>query len=138
MFHVKLQKICPACGQHNEINEVMCQCMADISSVLPTEEMPAGKKIILRESRSSFELCLTSGDLIGRESNATKALSDKMTVSRSHARVIFEENTWKLMDLNSTNGTWVNNSRITPMTLSPLHHGDKVKFSRSCEVTVVS
>lgn len=112
--------------------------MADISSVMPTEEAPEGSELVFREIRSQIEFRLKNEDIVGRESAATSILSSKMTVSRNHAKVTFDGSTWRITDMNSTNGTWVNGTRIIPMLPVPLHKGDIIKFSRSCEVTVIS
>ena len=51
-------------------------------------------------------------------------------VSRIHAR--FERAGTRLFvrDLNSTNGTWINGKRLTPMNVHEIYHGDKIEFGR--------
>ena len=51
-------------------------------------------------------------------------------VSRIHAR--FERNGSRLFirDLNSTNGTWINGLRLTPMNVHEIYHCDKIEFGR--------
>lgn len=44
---------------------------------------------------------------------------DDSTVSNYHAQIIDDEKTASVEDLNSTNGTYVNGSRISKHTLSP-------------------
>lgn len=50
---------------------------------------------------------------IGRESTKDIGLPMDNTVSRSHARIAQEGSTWVLYDAGSTNGTFVNNARVT-------------------------
>jgi pSer/pThr/pTyr-binding forkhead associated (FHA) protein len=44
------------------------------------------------------------------------------TVSRRHARLNFRDGSWVLQDLDSTNGTLVNNTRIVRCRLLPGDH----------------
>jgi pSer/pThr/pTyr-binding forkhead associated (FHA) protein len=46
------------------------------------------------------------------------------TVSRRHARLTRTENGWKLRDLASSNGTYLNGARITE--IADVHPGDEV------------
>jgi serine phosphatase RsbU (regulator of sigma subunit) len=50
---------------------------------------------------------------------------DLPTISRQHARVRREADTYILEDLQSTNGTFLND---TPVTQSPLHEGDHIRL----------
>lgn len=62
---------------------------------------------------------------IGRAPGSVLRLTD-YTVSRSHAQVRFTGRGWTLRDLGSSNGTWVNNRRITGSV--PVRPGDRVRF----------
>jgi hypothetical protein len=62
---------------------------------------------------------------IGRGTGCDLLLPDP-AVSREHARLIRYEDGWQLADLNSTNGTWVNDWRIRePVVVRP---GDRVRL----------
>jgi hypothetical protein len=64
---------------------------------------------------------------IGRQATNHIIIDDSM-VSRHHARLTQQGNTFVVEDLNSANGTWVNNVRITsPVSLRP---GDVVGLSQ--------
>ncbi len=66
--------------------------------------------------------------VIGRErALANVALRDP-NVSRQHAQLTFTGSDWSIEDLNSTNGTFVNNRRITRC---PLRNGDMLTFGLS-------
>ena len=64
-----------------------------------------------------------SDAIIGRQSD-TLALIDG-TVSRQHAHLTKQNDTWIIEDLNSANGTFVNGIRIKRPT--PLHLGDQIR-----------
>ncbi len=53
----------------------------------------------------------TGGFLLGRSPICDLVLDDR-TVSRRHAELRRDGDTWVLLDLGSTNGTWVNGWRI--------------------------
>lgn len=61
---------------------------------------------------------------IGRSSSNDIVLPDP-SVSKHHAQVVQEEDGWRLMDLESTNGTFVNGERTDAHRLAP---GDTVLF----------
>ncbi|HET9623307.1 MAG TPA: FHA domain-containing protein [Kofleriaceae bacterium] len=67
---------------------------------------------------------------IGREQAGTSGglLSDRLSVpdssvSREHARITWEHNTYVIHDLGSTNGTFVNGFRVDAF---PIKHGDQL------------
>jgi len=53
---------------------------------------------------------------------------DDNSISRKHCKLIKEDNTFKIVDLNSTNGTYVNGKRIREKILSV---GDNITVGRS-------
>lgn len=59
--------------------------------------------------------------LLGRDPSCDIVLADP-TVSRRHARLRFSDGVWSLQDLDSTNGTLVNRSRVVRCRLSPGDH----------------
>lgn len=51
-------------------------------------------------------------------------------VSRLHAELIIVDNRVCLQDLNSRNGTYVNNEKIAPYIEHPIYDGDWIKLGR--------
>lgn len=51
-------------------------------------------------------------------------------VSRLHAAIIRNEDTLTLVDLNSSNGTYLNGQRLMPDTPRVLRDGDEIRFGR--------
>lgn len=64
---------------------------------------------------------------IGRENSQHLALQDPK-VSRRHARIEKQGESWRLVDLDSTNGTYVNG---VPVKERRLHHGDRLGIGGS-------
>lgn len=68
---------------------------------------------------------------IGREANNEVVINDP-EVSRKHARLTFQGGTWVIEDLGSTNGTFVNESRLSgPYSLrlgDVVGLGEKIKL----------
>lgn len=61
---------------------------------------------------------------VGREGGCDLVLQDS-TVSGRHARFIYRQGQWWLEDLNSTNGTFLNQLRLTePMVITT---GDEIR-----------
>jgi hypothetical protein len=54
----------------------------------------------------------------------------EMGLSRRHAMVVRADNGYALVDLGSTNGTWLNDMRLMPNRLYPLHNGDQIRLGR--------
>jgi diguanylate cyclase (GGDEF)-like protein len=80
--------------------------------------------IVMSGKRVGERASVQGNLLIGRESDATLMLPDPGVSSR-HAMVEDQGGTWSLVDLGSTNGTFVNGEKITE---APLKHGDKIVF----------
>ena len=51
-------------------------------------------------------------------------------VSRLHAVIRYNNGNIIIMDLGSSNGTYVNGTRLLPNTEQPLHHGDVVALGK--------
>ena len=92
-----------------------------------TENLPADF-VPLRLLLQPGGLCveLTRPDMvIGRHSEADVRLG-LPDVSRRHCRFLFADGAWQVMDLNSLNGTFVNEERLQEATLA---HGDHVRIA---------
>ncbi len=74
------------------------------------EEISIGKKIVT----------------IGR-SKDNNIVIDNLAVSRNHARIRIEGNTFFLDDLESANGTFINNRKIDRYELN---HGDRISIGK--------
>lgn len=74
-----------------------------------------------------LDLLLGATTTIGRHPGNDIALDDP-SVSGRHGEIAWERNRWRVRDLDSTNGTLINGSRV--VAPSPLEPGDLVQFGR--------
>lgn len=94
-------------------------------AVIPATMVATGEPALVSESGE--RTTLTEGEtLVGREDGLGLSLAGESTVSRRHASLTRSGKTAVLKDLGSTNGTFVNGSRLQgETTLKP---GDQVQF----------
>jgi hypothetical protein len=71
---------------------------------------------------------LESEVTFGRTDECDIALDDTY-VSTKHARIFEKDGTWLVEDLGSTNGTYLNRTKVT--TPSPLSVGDEVRVGKT-------
>lgn len=64
---------------------------------------------------------------IGRAAGNDVVIPDD-SVSATHARLEFDQGAWRLTDLESTNGTYVEGVRLAPQVPTPLVYGASVRF----------
>ncbi len=64
---------------------------------------------------------------IGRGAENDVVVTDD-SVSAQHALLEFDEGAWRLTDLDSTNGTYVEGIRLAPQVRTPLPYGASVRF----------
>ena len=108
----------------------------------PADARPIGRERATKPPRSlkasrqtrmkGVKLVVTEGPLIGtviplgttpvtigRAPDSTLVIEDDYASSR-HARVYLSEGSWMVEDLGSTNGTWIDRTRIVSPTLMPV------------------
>lgn len=152
-------KICTTCGKENLIDEMLCiDCFSDISSIKPVLknkiEMEIQEQIEVPIDISINSCNLTTrlpnvylkiGDkklniitdtIIGRENFGKEILSAYMTVSRHHAEIMYTNDKWHIKDLNTTNGTFLNNIRLLPNSLNIITNGDELKLSSTVKMII--
>ena len=80
-----------------------------------------------------------SGVIIGTsQNNVSYLIIGNKRVSRRHAMVTFEQGRYYLTDLKSTNGTYLNGSRLIPSMKYPINPGDRIALFNERFVFVVS
>jgi pSer/pThr/pTyr-binding forkhead associated (FHA) protein len=90
-----------------------------------TREQLKATVVILEGHGSGTEYEITKAHtVIGRDKTADLAVNDSL-VSRQHAAIVYQEGSYILKDLESTNGTHMHG---TPLKRSDLSHGDKFRI----------
>jgi serine phosphatase RsbU (regulator of sigma subunit) len=79
---------------------------------------------ICNGERAGERLALEKALVIGRGKQADAVFEDNI-LSRHHARLDLVEDTWRISDLESSNGTFLNGHRVAE---ADLHHGDGLRM----------
>ena len=103
-------------------------------AIIPKE----GIAVYFAETTKPFVIQTDREFIIGRKVIETSEpmldLSDfdgfKMGLSRRHAMIRQATSGYEIIDLSSTNGTWLNDERLVPYTPYPLASGSRVRLSR--------
>lgn len=69
------------------------------------------------------------GFLIGKQKEHVDGCIPLPTVSRMHARITCSDSVYYIEDLNSTNGTWADQTQLNPYELFPLKNGMHLVFA---------
>jgi len=101
----------------------------------------AGRPAKVKKGRAARQLVVTAGQLagtrltlgesqitIGRAEDSTLVITDDYASAR-HARLVPREGQWYIEDLGSTNGTYLDRSKITGPTPVPL--GVPIRIGRT-------
>mgnify|MGYP000965427543 CR=1 FL=1 len=147
---------CPACGAATMSGDAFCEeCGTVLGApvpavsgsvtaanvpVIPTMAAPHTPHAqIMLGNGQSVGLWGKSSYLIGREDqvsgiypdvDTTHSNGDAAGVSRRHAEIVQQSDQWFLQDLNSTNGTYINNQRVAPHSRQPLQSGDQIRLGK--------
>ncbi len=66
---------------------------------------------------------------IGKDPDSVYQIHHNDSVSRNHCRIVCLKGEYSIIDDKSTNGTYVNGYKITPMTPFPIENGSKIIIS---------
>lgn len=110
----------------NQPTAVLRDNIVSVRSHLPAVEI--ARLFIFGQNETARIIPLDKRSLIvGRSRTSDIRLSDE-GVSRHHIRIEQAEDGWMLVDLNSTNGTFLNKERITPQVAHFWSQGQKVEI----------
>lgn len=117
----------------NEVGEL--QPVAELKkqkrpSTRPAKKVPSTLRIT-RGKQEGLTLPLGEGIKIGRAADCQLVLDDDY-VSTRHAQIVRTDNGYVVEDLGSTNGTYVNNERISVST--PFGTADTLRIGRTLMV----
>jgi hypothetical protein len=129
--------LCPNCKSPipPEVNRFCNQCGFEIAGgqrpiePKPFEPVEAARLIGILLTGEKTEYCLDRAEMaIGKAGHNQIVLEDP-TVSGSHALIIFGDGGFNLLDLASSNGTWINGERLANRS-HRLCHGDRIRIGR--------
>lgn len=98
--------VCIAADVHMQKGELICDCPGEYPDV-----------VLGREE-----------SVIGKSKNADICIC-RDTISRNHARVEYKDEHYYIEDMNSTNGTYVNEDALQYKEKRMLHPGDQLRFA---------
>lgn len=111
--------VCEECGHHNLTSIRLCERCGESLVGIPITREDAGPAMVCSSSArlvttdGLFQMELTKGAIIlGREAAGADYFGQKAYVGRKHARLTYIDDGVYLEDLNSTNGTFVNGTKI--------------------------
>lgn len=92
----------------------------------------AADYIVLKSSNRNPEIIVVPDRypfVIGKSKRSCDYRVSSNVVSRVHARINQEVGTFSIEDLNSTNGTFVNDERLKPHEIKTIERGDVIKLA---------
>lgn len=108
----------------DDVNKMIAQEI--VNSQSPTAATPA--LIGISPNVSGEQFILTKGKIeVGRRPNSDIVL-DLSSVSAMHAQIIKQGDQWKLLNLLSSNGTFINDEKIAEKIIKP---GDRIGFAEA-------
>lgn len=96
-----------------------------------TQLLRQTKRLLLQSQQINAETLevIAEETVLGSSIRQSDMLIQYPTISRTHARVLYRDNTFYLEDLSSTNGTFYNGRRLLPGEQQELSTNDLVQFA---------
>jgi len=142
-------KICPNCHYQNREGYMFCEdCGEDLTNVESTHEsgfdvfaapVRTGIVILVPGSDDPIPVQLQGQTVLGRSDKDRPEQPDidlaafdafEQGVSSLHAAIRHSTDGVQIVDLGSTNGTYVNGRRLAPNQHYILHDGDEIRLGR--------
>ncbi len=98
------------------------------SQILSVQKVPSISIKLLEPEDAPAQVFNVSQVIVGRDPNCQICIPNDL-VSAQHAKFSYHHNQWWLEDLQSTNGTFLNDERVYTPTV--LMGGDEVRCGRS-------
>jgi pSer/pThr/pTyr-binding forkhead associated (FHA) protein len=142
---------CPACGHNNRSGMLYCEaCGANLidQDGIPTKKLPSRENrrdpnapitIRVRDNTTPIILERMERIVLGRVEAGTDDEPDldltpygapEKGVSRIHAVLTENGNALNLIDMGSSNGTFLNGQRLIPNQPLPVNDGDEIRLGR--------
>lgn len=117
------------------------QIVTTQSSSISQENRTTTRKICLKRTNAQEPLIFTIEKdeyLIGKQKEAVDGyVPNNTAISRIHCKVIYRTGEFYIVDMGSTNGTYLNRNRLQPNCPTGLHLNDRIMVA-DCEFIVAS
>jgi hypothetical protein len=136
-------ELCEKCGAPIEVEpstaEINTQTFSTKTPLLPDVVLDMPEKAVVLYFLGNKEPLtvrprpeITIGRAVMGESESVADLTpygaSEKGVSRKHAKIIYSDDKYHLVDLGSTNGTWVNEQKLAPNELRALRSTDMIRL----------
>ena len=96
-----------------------------------TEKTSESQLLRLYDCSAGHEITILGEQItVGRSPTSRLVINDRM-ISAKHALFRFDGMKWLLADNSSSNGTFLNGTKLQPFAPQPLREGDVIKFAES-------
>ncbi|MDD3339723.1 MAG: DUF6382 domain-containing protein [Lachnospiraceae bacterium] len=113
-----------------EVYEKPSASAREETTLLTLSEDVQSAKLISMNPEEAHTICLNRpATIIGKQKQSVDVVLDRKTVSRIHARIKRTDNEYYLEDLNSKNGTFLDQVMLEPGRQYQLHDGVEVQFA---------
>lgn len=116
-------------SRHN-VNETVTGSTADNATVLISMMENTLLRRIVKDGPRDEYMVTHSNVSIGSGAAADIVIKDS-GISRLHARLTREGEMYFIKDMNSTNGTWINDHRLSVYEMCPVRNGDVIRLAQS-------
>lgn len=99
----------------------------------PLRENTGSIKLVALNSPVPFEIVITKDEFVlGRKRELVDGtISFNRMIGRTHCKIIHQGNCYAVVDLNSSNGTYVNKARLQSTQPCPIKDGDIIRLANS-------
>lgn len=81
--------------------------------------------------RTNEKILISSHQFVIGTSNSCNYILSDRCISRKHLMLIKEEDAWYVIDFDSTNGTYLNNTKLHPEAQVKINNGDVIKIGNT-------
>ncbi len=91
------------------------------------ESSPEETIALVSSEGRTFEV--RNGDVVGRAATGREVLEIHEEISRRHAQFVASDGAWFIVDLGSSNGTFLDGERLPAKEKIPIRNGQRIMFS---------
>jgi len=98
------------------------------------EEYGGKVEIFVKGEKIGEENIAKAGSIIGRDPLRANIIISEPTISKTHCKIVPQEEDFLVVDLNSTNGTYINGKKISQ---EKVKIGDSIQLARKGDIILV-